>query len=71
MADDRTEWSPEELVAELRARERARTGAPANGGRSFGEGAEPSAPKATAIGVVARFRRLDEIPSLELAKRAA
>jgi hypothetical protein len=70
MADDRSEWTPEELVAELRARERARVGAPASGGRSFEEGAA-AAPKGTATGVVPRFRRLDEIPSSELAKRAA
>ena len=71
MADDRSEWTPEELVAELRARERGHLGTPASAGRSFEEGGRPAAPKATATGVVPRFRRLDEIPSSELAKRAA
>ena len=71
MADDRSEWTPEELVAELRARERGQVGAPASAGRSFEEGGGRAAPKATATGVVPRFRRLDEIPSSELARRAA
>jgi hypothetical protein len=52
MADDDGGWTAEELIAELRARER--TGAPSGTARSF-----------------ARARRLSEIPSAELAKRAA
>src|SRR6478672_1596278 len=72
MGDDRTEWTPPELIAELRARERARgRSSPASSGRSYEGGAERAAPKRTATGVVARFRRLDQIPSSELAKRAA
>lgn len=71
MASKRPEWSPEELVAELRARERGRVAAPAQTGRSLGEGGENATPKAAPTGVVARFHRLDEIPSAELAKRAA
>jgi hypothetical protein len=54
MADDGSVWTAEQLVAELRARERAGAGAPAATPRSF-----------------ARFRRLSEIPTAELAKRAA
>jgi Trypsin-like peptidase domain len=54
MADDRSVWTAEQLVAELRARERAGAGAPAETARSF-----------------ARFRTLSEIPTAELAKRAA
>jgi len=71
MARDKAKWTAEELVAELRARERTRVARSAKAARSLGEGGARSMRKATATGVVARFRRLDEIPSAELAKRAA
>jgi hypothetical protein len=54
MADDQSEWTPEQLVAELRARERSGADAQTHAARSF-----------------TRFRKLSEIPSSELAKRAA
>src|SRR4029077_19805433 len=54
MADDQSEWTPEQLGAELRARERSGAGAQTHAARSF-----------------TRFRKLSEIPSSELAKRAA
>src|SRR5947207_1763717 len=63
------EFTPEELVAELRARERLRVTESARAGRSFEEGEQPTA-KATPTGVVARFYKLHEIPSADLAKRA-
>ena len=71
MARDQPKFTPEEIVAELRARERARVARPAKAGRSLDGGRARTTSKAAATGVVARFRRLDEIPSAELAKRAA
>jgi V8-like Glu-specific endopeptidase len=72
MANDRRDWTPEELLAELRARERARVAAAPEGGPAVAEkrGAEPATRKAAPTGVVARFRKLDEVSSAELATTA-
>jgi hypothetical protein len=66
MADDQN-WTPEELLAELRARERAKASA-ANAPRVGARAADLNAPQVAARGVAPRFRRLDEIPSGELAR---
>jgi hypothetical protein len=66
MAEDLT-WTPEELLAELRARERAKASA-ADAPKIGRRAADPNAPQVAARGVAPRFRRLDEIPSGEIAR---
>jgi V8-like Glu-specific endopeptidase len=73
MADELGGWTPEELLAELRGRERARRAPDREAGHEGAPLAKGAAPPAAerdtaAPGVVPRFRKLGELSSAELAR---
>src|SRR5262245_53722435 len=68
MADEYSEWTVDELVAELRARERARAGSGMRRGAGVMPAAAPRDESRRGVpGVIPRFRQLSELPSAELA----
>lgn len=67
MSDEYTEWTVDELVSELRARERARAGsATRRGAQAMPAAAPKGEPHRGVPGVIPRFRRLSDLPSAEI-----
>jgi trypsin-like peptidase len=67
MSDEYAEWTPDELLAELRGRERARAASPKGRVEGMPAAMPAGEPTTGAPGVVPRFRKLNELSSAELA----